>query len=68
VHFIHSLKERIVREVGYEINIAKSNFREAHNAGNVDRLLAVFADELTDMTAGAPSFFGANAKSVVGRV
>jgi ketosteroid isomerase-like protein len=65
VHFIHSLKERIVREVGYEINIAKSNFREAHNAANVDRLLAVFADELTDMTAGAPSFFGANAKSVV---
>ena len=35
----------------YEINVAKSNFREAYNAGNVDRLLAVFADELTDMTA-----------------
>ena len=49
----------------YEINVAKSSFREAYNAGNVDRLLAVFADELTDMTAGAPSFFGANAKSVV---
>jgi ketosteroid isomerase-like protein len=49
----------------YEINVAKSNFREAYNAGNVYRLLAVFADELTDMTAGAPSFFGANAKSVV---
>jgi ketosteroid isomerase-like protein len=65
VHFIHSLKERIVREVGYEINVAKSSFREAYNAGNVDRLLAVFADELTDMTAGALSFFGADAKSVV---
>ena len=49
----------------YEINLAKSSFREAYNAGNVDRLLVVFADELTDMTAGAPSFFGANARSVV---
>jgi hypothetical protein len=35
----------------YEINVAKSNFREAYNAGNVDRLLAAFADDLTDMTA-----------------
>jgi ketosteroid isomerase-like protein len=49
----------------YEINVAKSKFRDAYNAGNVDRLLAVFADEFTDMTAGAPSFFGADAKSVV---
>jgi hypothetical protein len=37
----------------YEINVAKSNFRETYNAGNVDRLLAAFADEFTDMTAGA---------------
>jgi hypothetical protein len=49
----------------YEINVAKSNFRETYNAGNVDRLLAAFADEFTDMTAGAPSFFGADAKSVL---
>ena len=42
----------------YEINVAKSNFREAYNAANIDRLLAAFADELTDMTAGARSFFG----------
>ena len=35
----------------YEINMAKSNFREAYNAGNVVRLLAAFADDLTDMTA-----------------
>ena len=48
----------------YEINAAKSEFREAYNAGNVDRLLAVFADEFTDMSAGVPSFFGADAKSV----
>jgi len=48
----------------YEINVAKTEFREAYNAGNVDRLLAVFADEFTDMSAGVPSFFGADAKSV----
>src|SRR5258707_6571501 len=48
----------------YEINVAKSKFRDAYNAGNLDGLLAVFADECTDMTAGAPSFFGADSKSV----
>ena len=48
----------------YEINVAKAEFREACNAGSVDRLLAVFADEFADMSAGAPSFFGADAKSV----
>jgi len=46
----------------YEINVAKSNFRETYNAGNGDRLLTAFADEFTNMTAGAPSFFGADAK------
>ena len=48
----------------YEINVAKAEFREAYNTGNVDRLLAVFADEFTDMSAGVPSFFGTDAKSV----
>jgi ketosteroid isomerase-like protein len=48
----------------YEINVAKSKFRDAYNAGNVDCLLAIFADEFTDMTAGAPSFFGGDSKSV----
>jgi ketosteroid isomerase-like protein len=48
----------------YHINVAKAEFREAYNSGSVARLLAVFADEFTDMTAGAPSFFGADARSV----
>ncbi len=48
----------------YEINVAKAECREAYNTGNVDRLLAVFADEFTDMSAGVPSFFGTDAKSV----
>jgi hypothetical protein len=49
----------------YEINVSKSKFRDAYNVGNVDRLLAVFAHEFTDMSAGEPSFFGADSKSVV---
>ena len=48
----------------YEINVAKSKFRDAYNAANVDRLLAVFVDEFTDMSAGAPNFFGADSKDV----
>ena len=51
----------------YEINVAKAQFREAYNTGNVDRLLAVFADEFTDMSAGVPSFFGADARSAFRR-
>jgi hypothetical protein len=35
----------------YQINVAKAEFREAYNSGNVDRLLALFADEFTDMSA-----------------
>ena len=35
----------------YEINVAKSKFRDAYNAGNVDRLLAVFAHEILWMIA-----------------
>jgi ketosteroid isomerase-like protein len=48
----------------YNINVAKTEFREAYNAGDVDRLLEVFADAFTDMSAGAPSFFGTDARSV----
>lgn len=48
----------------YQINVAKTEFREAYNSGDVDRLLAVFANEFTDMSAGAPSFFGADAGAV----
>ena len=49
----------------YKINVAKTEFRKAYNAGNVDRLLAVFADEFTDMRAEAPSFFGVDSRSVL---
>ena len=48
----------------YNINAAKTEFREAYNAGDVDRLLEVFADAFTDMSAGASSFFGTDARSL----
>ncbi len=50
-----------------KINVAKAEFREAYNSGNVDRLLAVFADEFADMSAGVPSFFGVDARSAFRR-
>jgi ketosteroid isomerase-like protein len=49
----------------YEINVAKTEFREAYNAGNVDRLLAVFAEQFMDMSAGVPIFSGAEARLVL---
>jgi ketosteroid isomerase-like protein len=48
----------------YKINVANARLREAYNAGNVDLLLAAFADEFTDMSFENPIFFGADAKSV----
>jgi ketosteroid isomerase-like protein len=49
----------------YAINAAKSEFREAYNTGDVDRLLSVFADGFTDLSAGIPSFSGEEAKSIL---
>ena len=47
------------------IIIAKTEFREAYNTGNVDRLLNVFADSFTDMTEGEGSFYGTEAKTAL---
>jgi hypothetical protein len=38
----------------YVTNVAKARLREAHNEGNVNLLLTVFADEFTDMSFGKP--------------
>lgn len=47
----------------YAINVAKSEFREAYNTGDVDRLLAVFHPAgFTDMSEGGPSQFGLAAR------
>ena len=48
----------------YKINVAKTEFREAYNTGDVDRLLAVFTEDgFTSMFEGGPSQFGGGARS-----
>jgi ketosteroid isomerase-like protein len=47
----------------YQINVAKTQFREAYNRGNVDQLLSVFKEEgFTDMSEGSPSHYGQEAE------
>lgn len=45
----------------YAINLAKTEFRDAYNTGDVERLLSVFSENFTDMSEGEPSFFGPDA-------
>lgn len=49
----------------YAIHAAKTEFREACNAGDVDRVLSVFAAGFTDMSEGQPSFFGSDAPTAL---
>ncbi len=46
---------------------AITEYREAFNTGNVDRLMSVFASGFTDMSFGVPSFFGEEAAVVMRR-
>src|SRR6266853_6250066 len=42
----------------YQINVAKTEFREAYNRGDVDQLLSVFEEQgFTDLSEGDPSLF-----------
>src|SRR5215470_8665517 len=46
----------------YKINVAKTEFREAYETGNVDRLASVFSPSgFTDMSEGGPSKYGPEA-------
>jgi len=46
----------------YKINVAKTEFRDAYERGNVDRLLSVFSPNgFTDMSEGGPSKYGSEA-------
>lgn len=47
------------------ISIAKTEFREAYNTGDVERLLNVFGDSFTDMSEGESSFYGTEAKTAL---
>jgi len=47
----------------YLINVAKTEFREGYNRGDVDQVLSVFDDEgFTDMSEGGPSLYGEDAR------
>jgi ketosteroid isomerase-like protein len=43
------------------IQLAKTEFREGFNTGDVDRILSVFAQGFIDMSAGQPGFYGPEA-------
>lgn len=46
------------KEDQYAIAQAKTEYRDAYNAGDAARLLAVFATQFTDCSEGEPSFYG----------
>ncbi|HEY4051498.1 MAG TPA: nuclear transport factor 2 family protein [Acidobacteriaceae bacterium] len=48
----------IVENDQYAILAAKTEYREAYNNSDLDRLLSVFASEFTDCSDGEPSFYG----------
>jgi ketosteroid isomerase-like protein len=48
-----------------EICIAKTEFREAYNTGDLERLLAVYADSFIDLSEGQASFYGNEAKAAL---
>lgn len=51
----------MVEDDQYAISKAKTEYRDAYNSGDVDRLLAVFAAGFTDCSEGEPSFYGGEA-------
>ena len=52
----------MVKDDEYAISLAKTEYREAYNTGDIDRLLAVFASAFTDCSDGEPSFYGEEAR------
>jgi ketosteroid isomerase-like protein len=52
----------VSREDQHQISVAKTEYREAYNTGNVERLLSVFAPAFTDCSDGEPSFYGEEAR------
>lgn len=52
----------MVKEDQYAISQAKTEYREAYNTGDIDRLFRVFASGFTDCSDGEPSFCGEEAR------
>lgn len=49
----------------HSIAVAKTEYREAYNAGDVQRLLSVFAPEFVDCSDSEPSFYGEEARTAL---
>lgn len=49
----------------YAINLAKTEFREGYNTGDVGRVLSAFSEGLVDMSADEPAFYGPEAYAVM---
>lgn len=48
----------------YAIQLARTEIREGYETGDIDRILHVYASDAGDMSAGQPSFSGADARAV----
>jgi ketosteroid isomerase-like protein len=49
----------------YLISLAKTEYREGYNTGNIERILSVFNDELTNWAEGDASFYGPEGKQAL---
>jgi ketosteroid isomerase-like protein len=49
----------------YAINVAKAEMREAYRNADVNGILALFADDFTDMREGQATFWGVDAKAAL---
>jgi ketosteroid isomerase-like protein len=58
-------EENTVSEDRYAINAANAEMREGYKTADMERILSVFADTLTDLSAGSPTFFGPDGKFVL---
>jgi ketosteroid isomerase-like protein len=63
----HAKRPLAVRDNVYEIHVAQSEYREAFNTGDVERLLGVFGPDCTDMSEGVPTFYGEDGPFVLRR-
>jgi hypothetical protein len=59
--FLVSLRVPFMADDKQEICLAKTEYREAYNTADLERLLSVLAAGFTDCREGEPSFYGAEA-------
>src|SRR3569832_2290971 len=49
----------------YAINLAKTEYREGYERGDVDQVMSVFDEAFFDMSSAGPSFWGIEASQVM---